>query len=61
MAWKSDASSWKPSSRFFMMRRKRFIFAGEKRLRSHSPVAVARSLVFEGCRGGVLECRCQRS
>ena len=60
MAWKSDASSWKPSSRFFMMRRKRFIFAGEKRLRSHSP-PLSRGVSFWGMPRRRLECRCQRA
>ena len=27
-AWNTDASSWKPSSRFLVIRRKRFVFAG---------------------------------
>ena len=42
MAWKSDASSWKPSSRFFIILRNRLILAGEKRLRSHSVDAAKR-------------------
>ena len=51
MAWKSDASSWKPSSRLRMILRNRLILAGEKRLRSHSVAVVARSLVRGLCGG----------
>lgn len=37
ITWKSDARSWKPSGRLPRIRRNKLIFAGEKKVASHSP------------------------
>lgn len=45
VTWKSEARSWKPSGRFPRMRRNKLIFAGEKKVASHSPAGVLLSKV----------------